>query len=196
MKGDMILYQPADSYFDKAFRKHIIKGFSSYGFKKYRSRFIARIVGDSIFQLIGFQKEAYGSKGFTVNIAFLPLYIPYDFLALEPGNRLCSFINENHKWWSFITEEEAEESFKIVSQAINDKIIPMFDIINNSKALIKYYNKKDAFPIEWYHNEAHGLRFLAYLQLREQNYENAVYYFSSASALYNSYHYAPWAKDA
>lgn len=182
-----------DSYFNKAFSKYIVKEFSQYGFKKYRSRFVARIIHDSIFQLITFQKDAYGRNQFTVNVSLRPLYIPHEFLILEPGERLTKFTNQTNKWWSFQTEIESEDSFNQVSQVLKDKVICMFDTLSTTNALINYYNT-ETFPITWYSSLANGLYDLAYMFLKEHRFEEAIENFIKACDLYKSFGF-DWSEE-
>lgn len=138
------------------------------------------------------QKEASGSKTFTVNISLRPLYIPHKYIILQPGSRIGDFIDGNDKWWSFKEEFEAEESFKEVSQILNEKVLPMFDILDSNKEMIQYFDK-DSFPIRWYTDRAHGYYYLAYVLLREHKFEEAINTFNKAYNLYKTYK-SSWSK--
>jgi len=182
-----------DSYFNKAYKSYIVKELSEFGFQKYKSRYIARVVNDSIFQFIGYQKDAHGSKRFVVDIGFRPLYVPHEFLVLTPGARLDKFINQTGTWWGFETEIEAEDSFNEVSQILKEKVIGVFDNLNSTKGLIKYYNTEE-FPIRWFSDPSHGFYCLAYLYLKEHRFEEAIDNFINASELYKSYGF-DWSEE-
>ncbi|MBC8061307.1 MAG: hypothetical protein H7Y18_11650 [Clostridiaceae bacterium] len=72
----------ADSGYRKLFTQYIAKPLNKANFKRYKSSNIARIVDDSILQVLNFQKEAYDCKTFTVNVAIRPLYVPKEVLSL------------------------------------------------------------------------------------------------------------------
>jgi len=187
-----LIDKAADSCFNRAFTKYIVKEFTQYGFKRYKSRNIARIVNGSILQFINFQKEAHGDKSFTVNIAFRPLYIPHDFLILEPGSRIAKFNNQTDKWWYF-TEIYVEDSFKEVSQLLKDKVLYMFNTLSTTDELIKHYNS-NIFPISWYSDQSNGFYDLAYLFLKEHRFEEAIDNFTKASELYKAYGF-DWSEE-
>lgn len=154
-----------DSHYKKMFTKHIVKPLVGEGFKRYKSSNIARITEDSIFQLFNFQKEAYGGKAYTVNVAIRPLYIPHENISLQPGERIGYFSHGYDHWWSYKDEITSESSFLEVSSIITNTILPMLNDLGTSTSLLnEFFNKK--YALKWPTSECWRLNDLAFMCLK------------------------------
>jgi hypothetical protein len=130
-------------YFGKSRKIHLDDPLKSFGFKPYKSSFLARLTEEAVFQFIDVHKYRYGGQ-FTINVAIRPLYCPHeDYLTLQPGNRLYSMATKGRsdKWWPNTTENETDESFKEVFHLILDHALPFFDATITSAGIIKSYEK-------------------------------------------------------
>ncbi|WNF22686.1 DUF4304 domain-containing protein [Mesobacillus jeotgali] len=162
-----------DSYFKKSLTKWIVKPLREYDFFRYKTAFVGRVTNDSIFQFINLQKDAYGGKTFTVNVGVRPLFIPHDYLSLQPGQRIGYFKYGADKWWSFKTEDRADHSFIEVNHIINDYVLEWFEQTSETNGLINLYTdstQERIIPtsLNW--------RFfdLGHLYARQKQYGNAI----------------------
>ncbi len=173
----------AESNFRKACTKWLVNPLKVYGFKRYKSSFVARMTTDSIFQFINLQKSAVGGKTFTANIAVRPLFIPNETLSLQPGARLGNFLNEGDLWQSYKSEEDAEESFIYANQIIIENVIPWFDRMKLTVNIVKEYDGKHS--IFW--GPTVGKTFdLAYMYLWINDFTNAIKMFKEARDIFSS----------
>jgi hypothetical protein len=183
-----------DTRYNKQMREYILNPLKDHGFKKYKSVNIARITKDSLFQVINFQKEAYGSKTFTANVTIRPLFIPHKYLTLSPGERLGYFTYGYDKWWSFIDETISNESFNEVKAILFDHVLPMFnDLISSEHLLEEYYNSK--YVIGWHPTLGWRYHDIAFLYLDTKNYYKAKEYLYKASDEFSSDD-TQWANEA
>ena len=130
-------------YFGTARRKYVDIPLNDFGFKPYKTSYLARMTADKVFQFVYFHKYRFGGQ-FTVEIAIRPLYCPHDeYLTLLPGNRLYTIATngKSDKWWKHETESETDESFKNVFQLIKDHAIPFFDATTTSSGIISSYKR-------------------------------------------------------
>jgi len=169
----------ADSGYSKLFTQYIAKPLSIANFKRYKSSNIARIAGDSIFQVLNFQKEAYGGKEFTVNVAIRPLYVPHEVLSLQPGNRLGYFSRGCDRWWNYKTPNRADMNFQEVNGILIEKVIPMFDVLSSSESLLNEYLNNE-FPIELPSSDCWKKYDLAHINLQLGNYDESKELFLNA----------------
>ena len=134
-------------YFNIGF-KTIIASLSKFGFKKYKTSALARILDKDIFQCIGFQKSSYGSSGgFTVHPWFLPLYIPGNSVSGYAGNRLGYFYGINEKWWHYESETQSNESFLDINHKLHTYVMPWFEKNNTSQKIKNTYEHRNAQDI-------------------------------------------------
>lgn len=123
------------------------------GFVKHKGTSYARRNDIDVLEYVNLQKEAYGSKTFTVNYALIPLYVPHDFLSLDLGGRLGVMITgRNGVWWDFADEKVAEISFSNVMDAISEYLFPWFQKNSNQN------NLKTSLLEEKKRSEMHGGR--------------------------------------
>ncbi len=149
--------------------KDIAKTLEKFGFKRYKSSFLARIVDEDIFQFIWFHKSAYGStSGFTVEPAFNLLYTPDLSMPLLPGARLGWFYGAGEKWWHYDNEEQSKDSFAEVQDKLLTYVMPWFEANNNSEKIKKTYEERTEqdkkLGFEWLGGE--GMPFV-YLKLKD-----------------------------
>ncbi|MDY3281297.1 DUF4304 domain-containing protein [Dysosmobacter sp.] len=115
---------------DAAFRKHkreIIDPYmSAQGFLKYKSNAYVRKNSIDLLEYMDFQKEHYGSKTFTVNLAVMPLYIPHEFMVFGFSERLGKLICGRDIWWDFADETVCGKSMDNVRDAIGLFAVPWF----------------------------------------------------------------------
>ncbi len=108
----------ADNSFKK-YKKELIDCYlKNQGFVKYKANAYVRRNKIDLIEYIDFQKERYGSKTFTVNIAVTPLYIHHDIFAFGFSKRLGTLICNKDVWWDYATEDVCEQSMKNVQEAL------------------------------------------------------------------------------
>lgn len=115
---------------DKAFKchKHILDQFMiERGFHVYSDYSYIRKNNVDVVEYVDLQPDTYGSKTFTVNYLLMPLYVKHSFISFDLGGRLGYLINDKDVWWDYSNERKAETSFKNVSKAIDDILLPWFD---------------------------------------------------------------------
>jgi hypothetical protein len=183
-----------DTYFRKALTKWIAKPFKEYGFYRHKTANIGRITNDSIFQFLNFQKEAYGDKTFTVNVAVRPLFIPHEHLSLQPGQRIGYLKYGYDKWWEFKSESSADFSFEEVNHIIFDSVLKWFNETRDTSGLINLYTDKkqeNIIPtsLSWRYYD------LGHLYAKNQQYDKALEAIEIALN-YFSLHPYDWCKEA
>ena len=130
-------------HFNKSRKVLLDNPLKEFGFKPYKTSFLARLTSDDVFQFIDIHKYRYGGQ-FTIEIAVRPLYCPHEeYLTLLPGNRLYSIVTKgkSDKWWPNTTEIETDESFMEVFRLICESAMPFFDSTKTSTDIIKSYEK-------------------------------------------------------
>lgn len=140
---------------DKAFKmqkKRLDVFMQANGFVKYKGTAYVRKNAIDVLEYVNLQKEAYGSKTFTVNYALIPLYVPHDFLSFDLGGRLAMLIIDRDIWWDFANEKAAEISFSNVMEAISEYLFPWFQYNSNKENLVK------SLLEEKKRNERYGVR--------------------------------------
>lgn len=127
----MIDKKAADEAFRK-YKKEIIDLYmKSNGFLKYKGSAYVRKNAIDLLEYLDFQKERYGSKTFTVNIAVLPLYVPHDYISFGFSDRLGCLICDKDIWWDYSDASICEKSMHNVKNAIELFAIPWFDKMAN-----------------------------------------------------------------
>lgn len=167
---EKINIQEADEAFKKCKKELLGVFMKNNGFIKYKTNAYMRLNSIGLIEYIGLQKEAYGSKTFTVNVCILPIYVPHDIFTIGFGDRMGTFINGIDFWWDYKDLYTAEKSFKNIIQALDLFIFPWFNQYNSEN---KY--KKDLFNkvgligssrIEW----------ITYLYIKNNEIEKAKEY--------------------
>ena len=124
---------------DKAFKvqkKRMDAFMLANGFVKHKGTSYVRKNNIDVLEYVNLQKEAYGSKTFTVNYALIPLYVPHNFLSFDLGGRLAMLIIDRDMWWDFADEKIAEISFSNVMDAISEYLFPWFQKNSNKNNLM------------------------------------------------------------
>lgn len=130
-------------YFNKSRKELLDNPLEEFGFKPYKTSFIARMTEDSVFQVISVQKYRHGGQ-FSVNISIRPMYSHReDYLTALPGNGLYAIVTKGRKdkWWPNTTEIEIDSSFKEIYRLIIKYAMPFFDSTTNSKDIIQSYKR-------------------------------------------------------
>ena len=116
----------ADNAF-KVYKKEIIDPcMDAHGFLKYKSSAYVRKNKIDLLEYLDFQKEHYGSKTFTVNLAVMPLYIPQEYIVFGFSERLGDLICGDDIWWDFADTTICEKSLHNVKEAIELFAVPWF----------------------------------------------------------------------
>src|SRR4051812_8934020 len=116
----------------KIFNYHRRKWFDialkEYGFTRYKTSNLARITEGGVLQVLNFQKSAYGSPQFCINIVSRPLFWHQnEYLALTPGFRIAHHADWMDKWYSYTNEEEAAIQFDEAWQNFRKFGMPFFE---------------------------------------------------------------------
>lgn len=116
----------ADAAF-KRYKKEIIDPcMNAQGFLKYKSTAYVRKNKIDLLEYIDLQKEHYGSKTFTVNLAVMPLYIPHEYIVFGFSRRLGGLICHHDIWWDFAEDAICKKSMDNVKTAIELFAMPWF----------------------------------------------------------------------
>lgn len=162
--------QESDEAFKK-YKKELLDVFmKDNAFIKYKTNAYIRINSLGLIEYINLQKEAHGSRTFTLNVCLLPIYVPHDVFTIGFGNRIGILINEKDFWWDYKDLQTANKSFENIIEAIKLFIFPWFNQYDDED---KY--QKDLFDevgiignsrIEW----------ITYLYIKNNEIEKAKDY--------------------
>lgn len=167
---EKINVQEADEAFKKCKKELLDVFMKNNGFIKYKTNAYVRLNSIGLIEYIDLQKEAYGSKKFTLNICVIPIYAPNDIFTIGFGDRIGELINGIEFWWDYKDLYTSEKSFENIIQALDLFIFPWFNQYNSED---KY--KKDLFDevgtftsdcIEW----------ITYLYIKNNEIEKAKEY--------------------
>lgn len=108
---------------------------------------------------VDFQKESYGSKTFTVNLAVMPLYTtlyqPQNVVAFYVSHRLGELICRRDIWWDFADETICAKSLANVKDALAQFAMPWFCRMANERHVRllllqkKLTSKLSVYDEEW-----------------------------------------------
>ena len=118
--------EEADQAFKVCKREILDVYLKENGFIKYKTNAYIRLSKNDLLEYINIQKEAHGSRTFTLNIAAIPFYVPHDYITLGFGNRLGCFVKNRDFWWDYQNETIAKESFENVVAALEQYVMPWF----------------------------------------------------------------------
>lgn len=131
----------ADMAFKKC-SKEILKSYlSEQGFYQWKTNSFVRRNGIDLLEYVDLQKEAHGSKTFTVNYALMPLYVPEENMVIGLGDRLGKLIAGKDVWWDYADENVARISFLNIVDAIRQFLLPWFHYMNDEGAYKKRLQK-------------------------------------------------------
>jgi len=122
------------------------------GFFKYKTRSYVRLNKIRVLECIELQKELYGTKTFTVNIIWMPLYVHHDYMARNITYRLGTIICGHDVWWDYANDSVAHDSFLNVLDAIDQFVIPRFEEYADIEKLKEYINNLKSLSVnnrEW-----------------------------------------------
>lgn len=126
---------------DLAFKKYSKDILGEYlkkqGFYKWKTNSYVRRNDIDLLEYIDLQKERYGSKTFTVNLAMMPLYVPAEYMEIGFGNRLGVLIAGKDIWWDYADDNIAMKSFQNITDAIQLFAIPWFHKYNDETSYKK-----------------------------------------------------------
>jgi len=110
-----------------------------FGFERKSARLIVRI-SDGILQLLNFQKSGYGGGDFCVNYASMPLFMPREYIVLEPGGRLTGqqYPGQIDRWWPSATHESADRSMREVLDAFHGEGSRFFESTKTVIGLLEH----------------------------------------------------------
>lgn len=112
----------ADQAYKKNLKENLSPFLADYGFLPWKTNAYIRLNKEGILEYIDLQKEHYGSKTFTVNLAVMPLYVPNDgYMILDFGNRLGSLVSGKDFWWDYKDAKMAKASFDNVKELLEMK---------------------------------------------------------------------------
>lgn len=106
----------ADAAFRRYKRERLDPFLKAQGFHKYKTNAYVRRSGIDLLEYIDLQKEHYGSKTFTVNLAVMPLYTsayePRGVVAFYVSHRLGELICRKDLWWDSRTSAPAQRAWR------------------------------------------------------------------------------------
>lgn len=111
------------------------------GFRKKSSRVIGRIRSD-ILQFLDLQVSSFGSKDFYVNYASVSLFLPREFLVLQPGGRLRN-AGGAEAWWPASSHDIAIASMQEVVPAFQNQVTPFFTSTETVEGLLGFLLTED-----------------------------------------------------
>lgn len=103
----------------------------NHGFIKYKTNAYIKISSIGLIEYINLQKEAHGSRTFTLNVCVLPIYVPHDIFTIGFGDRIGILINGKDFWWDYKDLTTSEKSFENIIEALELFILPWFEKYNN-----------------------------------------------------------------
>lgn len=168
----------------KIFNHHRRKWFDTplkaHGFVRYKTSHLARVTEGGVLQLLNFQKSAYGSPQFCLNIVSRPLFWHNKFLALTPGFRITHHEDWMDRWHSYTDEETAVKGFDEAWQNFQKFGMPFFENTLDAGLMIKAYEQRKFKPYIW--GNSPWLEFdLAHLHLKTGDFSTAFTYLEKAS---------------
>ena len=143
---------------DKAFnacKKEILNPYlKTKGFHTWKGKAYVRLNHTGLLEYMDLQKERYGSKTFTVNIALMPIYAPSGgYMCIGFGGRLGEFVCGKDFWWDYKDADTAKKSFANVAEAIGQFAIPWFEKYDDGAAYTESLKKSEfgwGYPnVEW-----------------------------------------------
>lgn len=137
--------QVADAAYKEMFRSILVEELKKEGFLRYKTVSLVRLSPLHNLEVISLQKEAYGSKTFTVNVAVLPLYAKYSYLVYLFGERIGYFEYGWDYWWDFQNREIARSSFQEVTNLIRKRVLPWFDSLNTYKKMLRLAKRRNRY---------------------------------------------------
>lgn len=144
---------------DAAFRTYkrviIDPCMTAQGFFRYKSRAYVRRNRIDLLEYLDFQKEQYGSKTFTVNLAVMPLYTPHESIVFGFSARLGMLICGRDIWWDFADDAACKTSMDNVSAAMQRFGFPWFGKMSHERRVVlqllrqKWLSRLSSYDREW-----------------------------------------------
>lgn len=123
--------QEADEAFKKYKREILDVYLKERGFDKYKTTSYVRLNKIGLIEYINLQKEAHGSRTFTINIALFPIYAPHSYITIGFGDRIGCLMDGKDFWWDYKDIDTAKKSFANVVSALQKYVMPWFEKHNN-----------------------------------------------------------------
>lgn len=160
---------------DDAIRRgvgQILKPFLlSQGFSPWRTNKFVRVNPLCHLEYIDLQKEYYGSKTFTANLAVMPLYLPgQTVVALNVGERLGCFAYGHDHWWDFKDPAAADTSLRDVCALLAKYGLPWFQEVSAPRAYLSLVDKNNRYS----RLGVYCIRWVVYFHLRDQRVDRAL----------------------
>ena len=128
---DKINIQEADEAFKECKKKLLDVFMKNNSFIKYKTNAYMRLNSIGLIEYINLQKEAHGSRTFTLNVCVLPIYVPHNVFTIGFGDRIGILINEKDFWWDYKDLTTSEKSFENIIEDLELFILPWFEKYNN-----------------------------------------------------------------
>lgn len=119
--------EAAESALKLCMKEIMTPAMKSLGFAKWKPTSYVRLNKMGLIEYIDVQKEHYGAKTFTVNVALMPLYTPHSNMCIGYGQRVGQYVIGKEFWWDYKDEETARKSFENVVEAIERFVLPWFE---------------------------------------------------------------------
>ncbi len=142
-------------------------------FFKYKTNVYIRLSKNDLLEYINIQKEAYGSRTFTLNIAVIPFYVPHDYVTLGFGNRLECFVKNRDFWWDYKNETIAKESFENVIAALEQYVMPWFHKYEDENVFL------DTLIHDMYGFKFYYLEWIAYMFIKRNDIQSGLTYLNN-----------------
>lgn len=165
----------ADDAF-KLYKKEMFDAFmKAQGFVKWKSQAYVRVNDQGLICYVDLQKERYGSRTFTVNLAVEQLYVPREYFSMGISERLGTMAVGRDFWWDFKDYETAKKSFENVIETLEKFAMPWFCEFNSKETYIAAVkNKKLGFGA--------NLERVVYFYIKENDVESARAYLNECKA--------------
>ncbi len=167
---DKINIQEADEAFKKCKKELLDVFMKDNNFIKYKTNAYIRLNNIGLIEYINLQKEAHGSRTFTLNVCVLPIYVPHDIFTIGFGDRIGILINGKDFWWDYKDLITSEKSFENIIQALELVIFPWFE----------QYNSEDKYQNDLFNEVGtignSRIKWITYLYIKNDEREKAKNY--------------------
>lgn len=167
--------EEADTAF-KLYKKELLDTFmKNQGFVKWKSQAYVRINDRGLIFYVDLQKERYGSRTFTVNLAVEQLYVPREYFAMGISERLGTMAVGRDFWWDFKDYETAKKSFENVIETLEKFAMPWFAEFNSKDKYISTIKERRL-------NMGANLERVVHFYIKENDVESARAYLNERKA--------------
>lgn len=160
--------EDADVPYKECMKTLMIPFLKENGFLKYKQNAFVRLNDLKIVEHIGFQKERFGKRLFTVNLSLLPLYVESGFMNVNSSVRLGRLVCGEDVWWDFRNKEITEKNFKNMIDAMKLFMLPWFEKMRDKQNYLESIDEQ--FP------SSTSIRNVVCFYLREGDKKAAIEY--------------------